>query len=192
MDAHSFTVGADYRAYSATTTGLSGGATGTLRDVIALNSTTVLEADEDEAVMNAPKFAGTVPAAAGTYYVRQFNAASLPGTTRPFYFYVRALTGSPIPKAENVEGTPPAPRSNGWRSRVIGPATAKDDAFAITVDGGDTIGVIVCVDLERGAPEWNLIPRIGVFTGCFIMINGGKNLYEANPPERAPRWLRQF
>jgi hypothetical protein len=63
---------------------------------------------------------------------------------------------------------PPAPRSNGWRGRVIGPATAKNEVFAITVNG-QMIGVIVFADLERGVPEWNVIAGSGVFTGSFII-----------------------
>ena len=47
---------------------------------------------------------------------------------------------------------PEAPRSNGQGGRVIGSATAKRDRFAITINGTNTIGVIVAVDLERGAP----------------------------------------
>jgi hypothetical protein len=47
-----------------------------------------------------------------------------------------------------------APRSNGWRGRVIGTATAKTGSFAITVNW-DTVGVIVAVDLERGVPVWD-------------------------------------
>ena len=54
---------------------------------------------------------------------------------------------------------PAAPRSNGWMSRVIGPATAKFEGFAITVNGRDTIGVIVDVDRECGAPEWMAVRR---------------------------------
>ena len=50
----------------------------------------------------------------------------------------------------NDKGVPPPPRSNGKGGRVIGTATAKRDSFAITVDGS-TIGVIVAIDLERGA-----------------------------------------
>lgn len=84
------------------------------------------------------------------------SAASLSGEICPFYFYVRALSGSPIPETTN-EVAPQAPRSNGWISRVIGPATAKCEGFAITVNGRDTIGVIVAVDRERGVPGWNAI-----------------------------------
>jgi hypothetical protein len=75
-----------------------------------------------------------------------------------------------MPEMEPNDGLlPQVPRSNGWRSRVIGPATAKNDSFAITVNGEDTIGVIVAVDLERGAPVWNVIAGTGVFTGSFII-----------------------
>lgn len=43
--------------------------------------------------------------------------------------------------------------------RVIGPATAKYEVFAITVNG-DTMGV-VAVDLERGVPVRNVITGTG-------------------------------
>jgi hypothetical protein len=141
---HSFTAGADYRMYAATMTGCSGGSTDTPRDVIASEGTTVLEADDD--------------------------SGGIAGAIRPYDFYLRVLSGSPIPETEpNDEGAPQAPRSNGGMSRVIGPATAKNDSFAITVNGEDTIGVIVAVDLERGAPVWNVIAGTGVFTGSFVI-----------------------
>jgi hypothetical protein len=72
---------------------------------------------------------------------------------RQSFFYLRVLSGSPRPEMEpSDEDAPEAPRSNGWRGRVIGSATAKTGSFAITVNGEDTIGVIVAVDLERGVP----------------------------------------
>ena len=52
---------------------------------------------------------------------------------------------------------------------MIGPATAKHEGFAITLNGRDTIGIIVCVDLERGASVWDVIAGTGVFTGSFII-----------------------
>jgi hypothetical protein len=57
---------------------------------------------------------------------------------------------------------PEVPRSNGWRSRVIGSATAKVGNFAITINGKDTIRVIVAVDLERGAPVGDVMPDLGI------------------------------
>ena len=154
MDAHSFTAGADYRMYAATMNGFSGESADTLRDVIASDGTTALKAEDDgEEMGSSSKIAGPVLPTTATCYVRvrQVNTASLPGTIRPYDFYVRVLSGSPIPEREpNHEGAPQAPRSNGCGGRVIGPATAKNDVFAITVNGRDTIGVIVAVDLERG------------------------------------------
>lgn len=173
MNMSSFTAGADCRAYAPTMTGFSAGFPATLRDIVALNGTTMPEAgDEGGAIWSASNIAGTAPATAGTHYVkvRQGNAASLPGKIRPYDFYLRVLSGSPIPEREpSHEGFPPAPRSNGWGCRVIPSATAKNDSFAITVRGGATIVGIVCVDLERGAPEWNVIDALGVFTGSFII-----------------------
>ena len=78
-------------------------------------------------------------------------------------FYVRVLLGSPIPETEtNDEDAPRSAALQRLGGRVIGPATAKPDSFAITVNGRDTIGVIVAVDLERGVPVWNVIAGIGV------------------------------
>jgi hypothetical protein len=53
------------------------------------------------------------------------------------------------------QGAPGAPRSNGRECRVIRVATARVGILAITVNGEDTIGVIVDVDLERGVPASN-------------------------------------
>lgn len=75
-------------------------------------------------------------------------------------FYAYVLSGSPIPETEPNDGvTPQAPRSNGRGGRVIGPATAKYEVFAITVNG-DTMGVVP-VDLERGVPARNVITGTG-------------------------------
>jgi hypothetical protein len=69
---------------------------------------------------------------------------------------MRVLSGSPIPETETNDEVAPASAALQRRgSRVIGPATAKPESFAITVNGKDTIGVIVAVDLERGAPVWD-------------------------------------
>ena len=73
---------------------------------------------------------------------------------------MRVPPRSPIPEMEpSDEDAPEAPRSNGWRGRVIRPATAKTGSFAITVNGRGTIGVIVAVDLERGVAVWDAIGR---------------------------------
>lgn len=173
MNAHSFTVGADYRSYAATVTGLKGGSADTWRDIIASEGKTALEANDDGgAIRSAPNIAGTVPPMIGAWYVRvrQVHIRALPDTIHSYDFYVRVLSGSPIPEREpSDEDAPEVPRSNGWRGRVIGPATAKPGGFAITVNGRDTIGVIVAVDLERGAPVWNVIAGTGEFTGSFII-----------------------
>jgi hypothetical protein len=159
--------------YAATMTGFSGGSADTLRDVIASDGTTALEADDDGGANGSPSnIADTVLPATGTYYlrVRQFNTASLPGTIGPYDFYLRVLSGSPIPETEpNEEGAPASAALQRLGGRVIGPATAKTESFAITVNGRDTIGVIVAVDLERGAPVWDVIAGTGEFTGSFII-----------------------
>jgi hypothetical protein len=172
VDAHSYTVGADYRIYAATMTGFRGGCANTLENVIASEGTTVLEACDGGAAIGSPSnIAGTVLPATGIYYlkVRQFNTTSLPGPIRPYDFYVRVLSGSPIPETEPNEGCSGSAALQRLGGRVIGPATAKNDSFAITVNGKDTIGVIVGVDLERGAPVWNVIAGTGVFTGSFFI-----------------------
>jgi hypothetical protein len=173
VDAHSFTAGADYGIHAATMTGFSGGSSATLRDVIASDGATVGEVDgDDEAIRGPSDIAGPMLATAGTYYSKapQFNTGSLPATIRPYDFYLRVLSGSPIPEMEPTHGVaPPAPRSNGWRGRVIGPATTKSDIFVITVNADHMIGVIVVVDLERGVPEWKVIGGSGMFTGSFII-----------------------
>lgn len=172
MDAHSYTVGADYRIYAATMTGFRGGCADTLRNVIASDGTSVLEADDGGGAIGSPSnIAGTVLPTIGTYYVkvRQFNTTSLPGAICPYDFYVRVLSGSPIPEMEPKEGCSASAALQRLGGRVIGPATAKNEGFAITVNGKDTIGVIVGVDLECGAPVWNVIAGTGEFTGSFII-----------------------
>jgi hypothetical protein len=67
-------------------------------------------------------------------------------------FYLRVLSGSPIPETETNDEVPPQSAAlQRLGSRVIGPATAKHDCFAITVKRTHGWG-IVPVDLERGAP----------------------------------------
>ena len=53
------------------------------------------------------------------------------------------------------QAAPRAPRSNGCECRVIRMATARVGTFAITINGKATVGVIVGVDLERGATGAN-------------------------------------
>jgi hypothetical protein len=104
--------------YAATMTGFSGGSADTLRDVTALDGTAVLEAKDDGAGNRDP----VEPRRHGVaddriYYlrVRQFNTTSLSGAIHPYDFYLRVLSGSPIPETEpHNEGAPRAPRSNGW------------------------------------------------------------------------------
>jgi hypothetical protein len=152
VNAHSFTAGADYRTHAATMTGFGGGSSDTWNDIVASKAATVLATDET-----------------GDVKAPQFNTGSLPLIIRPYDFYMRVLSGSPIPEVEPTHGVAPhAPRSNGKRGRVIGPATAKKGFFAITVSG-QMIGVIVFGDLERGVPGWKLIAGSGVFTGSFII-----------------------
>lgn len=58
MDALSFTAGTDDRLYAATMTGFGGGSADTLRDIIASNRTTVLEADDDDVAIGSASNAG--------------------------------------------------------------------------------------------------------------------------------------
>jgi len=153
-------------------TGFRGHCADTLENVIASHGTTVLEACDGGGAVGSPSnIAGTVPPTVGTYYVRvrQLNAASLPGQICPYEFYVRVLSGSPIPETEPDEGCSGSAALQRLGGRVIGPATAKHEGFAITVNEKDTIGVIVGVDLERGAPVWSVIAGSGEFTGSFII-----------------------
>jgi hypothetical protein len=85
-------------------------------------------------------------------------------------FYLRVFSGSPIPERGTHEGAPQASRSNGWGSRVIGPATAKSDFFAITVNRQHTIGV-VGVDLERGVPEWKGLLEAKAFRDELVFLS---------------------
>jgi hypothetical protein len=75
-------------------------------------------------------------------------------------FSVRLLQESSEPNPLHP-GVPQAPRSNGWRCRVIRAATAKEGFFAITVGDVDTIGVIVGAELERGAAVGKMFAGLG-------------------------------
>lgn len=86
------------------------------------------------------------------------ESASPGGKCRSLNFAFRALLGRRYGSWSPHSSVPHAPRSNGWRCRVIRAATAKEGFFAITVDDVDTIGVIVGVELERGAAEWKGLP----------------------------------
>jgi hypothetical protein len=144
MDASSFTAGADYGICAATMTGFCSRSTDMSIDIVASNPAIGLEADDEP--------------------------GAIPGTTCSYDFLVRVLSGSPRPEMDpNDNGVPPASRSNGWRCRAIGEVSMKRDSFAIAVNASDTIGVIVCVDLERGAPEWKVMAETGIFTGSFII-----------------------
>lgn len=71
-------------------------------------------------------------------------------------FYLRVLSGSPGPETEtNDEVRPTSAAFRRLRGRVSGSAAAKPDSFAITVDGTNTIGVIV-------PSIWNAAYRYGL------------------------------
>src|SRR6202030_4718279 len=76
-----------------------------------------------------------------------------------YEFYVRVLSGSPIPETEPNDGCSASAALQRLEGRVIGPATAKTGASPSRSTG--TIGV-VAVHLERGVPVWNLIAGTGV------------------------------
>jgi hypothetical protein len=173
MDASSYTAGTGDRVFAARMAGFDDLCASTLRNIIAPEERPGLEADgEDVATGSTSNITWTLPPAAETCYVKapQLETAFPPGTVHPYDFYVRVLSGSPAPELVSPEmGVPQAPRSDGSGCRVIRAATAKEGFFAITVNSSDTIGVIVRVDLERGAPEWNVLAGIGGFTGFFII-----------------------
>lgn len=82
----------------------------------------------------------------------------------PSEFFGRLLSESPMPELVRPgKGPPPAPRSSGMGCRVIGAATAKKEIFAITVNGCDTIGVIVV--LIWGAAHRNGRELVGKYDG---------------------------
>jgi hypothetical protein len=58
VDAHSFTAGTGDRVYAATLAGFNGGSADTLRDIIASNGTTVLEADDDDGAIGSASNTG--------------------------------------------------------------------------------------------------------------------------------------
>jgi hypothetical protein len=58
VDALSFTAGTDDRLHAATMTGFGGGSADTLRDIIASNRTTMLEADDDDVAMGSASNTG--------------------------------------------------------------------------------------------------------------------------------------
>jgi hypothetical protein len=82
-------------------------------------------------------------------------------------FYMRVLSGSPIPEMElDNEGNSARAALQRLGGRVIRTATAKYEVFANHGQWNSTIGVVP-VDLERGVP---VIPGTGVFSGSFIRI----------------------
>ena len=54
------------------------------------------------------------------------------------------------------------------RARVLG-ADKKDGTIGSVSNTGNTIIVIVSIDQEDGASEWNVIDGIEMFTGSFII-----------------------
>jgi uncharacterized repeat protein (TIGR01451 family) len=191
VDFYSFTAAAGDVVYAATMTGVSGGSTDTLLDIMDVDGTTVLESDDEDGAASgsASNIAGRVLTAAGTYFVRvrQFGVANLSGTIRPYDLHVRVLSGAPTPEVEpNNNGQTPNPLpANGWVAGVIGVA-ADNDMFSLTANAGDTIVAILDVDPERDAPEWNARLGIGNFNNFIHLVNGsavGGTFDDANPSE---------
>ena len=91
--------------------------------------------------------------------------APVPHTSRPgaicsYEFHVRVLSGSPIPEMNRGMRFSASAALQRLGGRVIGPATAKTGASP-SRSMNPRLGVIVGVDLERGAPVWNI--------GSFVM-----------------------
>lgn len=85
---------------------------------------------------------------------------ALPGAIDRLRNSAGALSGSPMPEREPDDGSSASAALQRLGSRVIGPATAKYEVFAITINKRNTIGV-VSVDLERGVSAGKSSSRLG-------------------------------
>ncbi len=191
VDFYSFTAAAGDRVYGATMNSFSAGSPDTLLEVRASDGTTVLESDDEDGGLNgnASNIAGLVLPTAGTYFIRVAPfGTTLAGTIRPYDLYVRVLSGAPTAETEPNNNGAPGPQAtagNGWMSGAITPLT-DNDTFAVPANAGDTIAVILDVDPERDAPEWNARVGIAAFNNFILIINSsavGGTFDDANPSE---------
>ena len=76
-------------------------------------------------------------------------------------FHVRVVSGSPIPETEPNDGCSASAALQRLGGRVIGPATAKNEVFAITVNANNTIGGSWALIWSAAHPVWKVIAAAG-------------------------------
>ncbi len=175
VDYFSFTGNAGDRVYAATMTSFS--ANGSTDSVLTLFSTdgiTVIEEDINDGSFGAfsSSIAGATLPAPGTYYLR-VQHSSPTNQLRPYFLYLKVQSGAPTPETEpNLLGSggQPLPVS-GWVSGVIDPA-ADHDAFALSLNAGDTVFLSLDLDPERdGSTSWNGRIGLGIFGANILVVN---------------------
>jgi uncharacterized repeat protein (TIGR01451 family) len=185
VDIFSFTAPAGARVYAATMTSWSSGSQDSGLDILDVDGTTVLEADENDGSFGgtASNVGGTLLATGGTYYVRvrQISVTSMSGRIAPYDLYVRVVSGTPTPEVEPNDATPNPLPANGWVSGTIDPV-GDLDFFSLTANAGDTIVVVQDLDPERDAPDWNGRVGIGAFNN-FILVSGDAGTGDTSPSE---------
>ncbi len=171
VDYFSFSANAGDRVYVATNSAASPASSDTVLQLLAADGTTVLESDDNDGTFgsNASSIAGTTVLTSGLHYLRVsgFGTAQI----RPYRLYLQVQSGSPTAEIEPNDMTLPQPLPpSGWITGSISPIT-DTDAFALSLNAGDTVFLSLDADPERNAQTWNPRLGLGLFNNFILLAN---------------------
>lgn len=175
VDVFSFNANQGDKVYVSTQTSTSITANNTSLEIIRINGTTVLEADDSNGnfSLSSSGLAGTTIPTTGTYYVRVRHISNT-STILPYFLYFRLQSGAPSAESEpnGALDTANVLPNSGWISGST--SNGQDlDYFSIVLNAGDTIFLSLDFDPERDGIKWN---------GQLSLVDTSGNYPTANDP----------
>lgn len=173
VDVFSFNATEGDKVYVATQTSSSLAANSTSLEIIRINGTTVLEADDSDGTfgISSSSIAGTVIPTTGTYYIRVRHISNN-NSILPYFLYFRLQSGTPTAEAEpnNTLAAANTLPNSGWVGGNI--INGQDvDSYAISLNAGDTIYLGLDLDPERDNLSWNGQISLADFDGSYPTAN---------------------
>jgi subtilisin-like proprotein convertase family protein len=175
VDIFSFNAQAGDKVWVSVMTSFSANAsTDSYIEILASDTTTVLESDNDDGTFGGTSsiIAGLTIPANGIYYIRvRHNSAT--SQLRPYYLYF-SLSNSSIPETEpndavvSAQSIPPQAVVSGTIS-----SAGDVDLYKISLNAGETVCLNLSLDPERDAVTWNGAIGLGPFgnPGVFLTAN---------------------
>ncbi len=175
VDIYSFNAQAGDKVWVSTMTSFSANASSdSYIEILASDTTTVLESDNDDGTLGALSsvIAGRTIPANGTYYIRVRHSSST-NQLRPYYLYFK-LSNSSIPETEPNDALVTA-QSIPTLGVVSGSISSAGDVdlFQISMNAGQTVSLLLDLDPERDGATWNGAIGLGPFSnaGTFLIVN---------------------